>query len=91
MLVEDRAVGTEQGARDLLELCQRRVALERLRERRGARLADMVAGQTAAKKGRLGMLVARQGRRNRAKRARLTRASSASSTHPQACHYSSRF
>jgi hypothetical protein len=35
------AADTEQGARDLLELSQRRVALERLRERRGARVADL--------------------------------------------------
>jgi hypothetical protein len=33
----DRAAGTEQGARNLRELRQRRIALERLRERRGAR------------------------------------------------------
>jgi hypothetical protein len=38
----DRAAGTEQGARDLLERRQRRVALERLRERRGAHVADLV-------------------------------------------------
>jgi hypothetical protein len=39
----DRAAGTEQGARDLLERRQRRVDLERLRERRGALIADDVA------------------------------------------------
>jgi hypothetical protein len=38
----DRAAGTEQGTRDLLERRQRRVALERLRERRGARVADLI-------------------------------------------------
>ncbi len=35
-------IGTAQGTRDLLERRQRRVALERLRERRGARVADLV-------------------------------------------------
>jgi hypothetical protein len=39
----DRAAGTEQGKRDLLERRQRRVDLERLRERRGTRVADLVA------------------------------------------------
>jgi hypothetical protein len=71
MLV-DRAAGTEQGARDLLERRQRRVDLERLRERRGARDADVVALKAAAKRGGSGMLVARQGCRNSAGRARLT-------------------
>ena len=33
---------------DLLELRQRRVALERLRERRGARLTDLVVDQSVA-------------------------------------------
>jgi hypothetical protein len=47
----DRAAGSKQGARDLLELCQRRVALERLRERRGARVADLIGLQTAARNG----------------------------------------
>jgi hypothetical protein len=55
----DRAAGTEQGARDLLERRQRRVALERLRERRGARVADLVVPQAAARIGGSGMLVAR--------------------------------
>ncbi len=50
MLAEDRAAGAEQGARDLLELCQRCVALERLRERRGARVADLVVPQAAARR-----------------------------------------
>ncbi len=59
----DRAAGTEQSARDLVERRQRRVALERLRERRGARLADLVAVQAAARRGGSGTLVARQGRR----------------------------
>ena len=68
----DRAGGTEQGARDLLERNQRRVALESLRERRGARVADLVLVQAAARRGGSGMLVARQGRRHRAGRARLT-------------------
>jgi hypothetical protein len=47
----DRAAGTEQGERDLRERSQRRVALERLRERRGARVADLVAPQAAARRG----------------------------------------
>jgi hypothetical protein len=74
----DRAAGTEQGARDLLEPRQRRVDLERLRKRRGALIADPVVRQAAARRGGSGMLVARQGRRHRAGRARLTRATSAS-------------
>ncbi len=45
-----RHEGTEQGARDLLELCQRRVALERLRERRGARGADLIVLHAAARR-----------------------------------------
>jgi hypothetical protein len=45
----DRAAGTEQGARKLLRRRQRRVVLERLRERRGARVSDMVVPQAAAK------------------------------------------
>ncbi len=47
----DRAAGTEQGARDLLERRQRRVPLERLRERRGARVADLVVAKAAARRG----------------------------------------
>ena len=43
----ERAAGTELGARDLLERRQRRVSLERLRERRGARVANQVHPQTA--------------------------------------------
>jgi hypothetical protein len=74
----DRAAGTEQGARDLLERRQRRVALERLRERHSAHGIDLVVTQTAARRGGSGMLVARQGRRHGAGRARLTKASSAS-------------
>jgi hypothetical protein len=64
----DRAAGTEQGARDLHERRQRRVYLERVRERRGARVADLgaeavqAAAQAAARIGGSGMLVARQGR-----------------------------
>ncbi len=68
----DRAACSKQGARDLLELCQRRVALERLRERPGARVADLSAIQAVARRGGSGMLVARQGRLLEAKRARLT-------------------
>jgi hypothetical protein len=78
MLGARQAAGTEQGARNLLEHRQRRVALERLRERRGALGADLVVHEPAARSGGSGMLVARQGRRHRAGRARLTRASSAS-------------
>ncbi len=51
-----RHQGTEQGARDLLERRQRRVALERLGERGGARLADVVVPQSAATTGGSGML-----------------------------------
>jgi hypothetical protein len=53
----DRAAGTEQGARDLLELRERRVALERLRERRGARVADLIELQAAARRGGSVMLM----------------------------------
>jgi hypothetical protein len=59
----DRAAGNEQGERNLLERRQRRVALESLRERRGARVADTVAFQAAARRKGSGMLVAREGRR----------------------------
>jgi hypothetical protein len=76
--MRDRAAGTEQGVRDSQERRQRHVALERLRERRCARVADVVYFQAAARSGGLGMLVARQGRRHREGRARLTRATSAS-------------
>ncbi len=41
--MRDRAAGTEQCERDLHERRQRRVALKRLRKRRGARVADLVA------------------------------------------------
>ncbi len=54
----DRVASTEEGARDLLERRQRRVDLERLRERRSARVADLVAKQAAARRGGSGMLVA---------------------------------
>jgi hypothetical protein len=47
-----------QGARNLLQRSQRRVALEHLRERPGARLADLVARKAAARRGGSGMLVA---------------------------------
>ena len=46
----DRAANTKQGTRDLPQRRQRRVALERLRERRGARVADLVAPQAAARR-----------------------------------------
>ncbi len=65
----DRAAGTEPGARDFRKPRQRRVALERLRERCGARVADSVVVQAAARRGESGMLVARQGRRHNAGRA----------------------
>jgi hypothetical protein len=58
----DRAAGTEKGTRNLLQRRQRRVALERLRERHGTRVADLVVVQAAARRGGSGMLVARQGR-----------------------------
>jgi hypothetical protein len=73
-----RAAGTEQGAPDLLERRQRRVSFERLRERRGACVADLAALKAAARRGGLGMLVARQGRRHRAGRAPLTESTSVS-------------
>ncbi len=46
----DRAVGAKQGASNLPERRQRRVALERLGERRGARVADLVDLQAAARR-----------------------------------------
>ena len=67
MFVARRAAGTDQGARELLERRQRRVALERLRERRGARVADLIFSQAAARRGGSGLLVARQGRRLKAR------------------------
>jgi hypothetical protein len=78
MLMAKQGRRQREGARDLLERRQRRIALERLRERRGARVADLVVTNAAAKLGRSGLLVAKQGRRLRAGRARLTRATSAS-------------
>jgi hypothetical protein len=45
----DRVAGAKQGARNLLEHRQRRVALERFRERRGARVADLIGLQAAAR------------------------------------------
>jgi hypothetical protein len=54
-------------ARDLLERRQRRVALKRLRERRGARVADLVTRQAAARTGGLGRLVGRPLARSRAR------------------------
>ncbi len=53
MLVARREPGTEQGARDLLERRHRRVAPERLRERRGARGPDIFAAHAAARKRRV--------------------------------------
>ena len=47
----DRAASTKQDMRDLLERRQRRVALERLRERCGARGTDPVVPQAAARRG----------------------------------------
>jgi hypothetical protein len=41
----DRAADVKQGTRDLLERRQRRVVLQRLRECRGARLADPIFAQ----------------------------------------------
>jgi hypothetical protein len=75
--LRNRAAGTEQGARDLRERRQRRVALERLRKRHGALVTDLVLKQPAAKRGGSGMLVARL-YWYRAGRARLTGATSAS-------------
>ena len=65
MLVARQNSRTEQVARDLLERRQRRVALERPRERCGACVADLVAPQAAARRGGSGMVVARQGRQHR--------------------------
>ncbi len=64
------AIGTEHGARDLLEHSERRVALERVRERLGARIADLVATQAAARRKRVS---GARGDQHRARRARLTR------------------
>jgi hypothetical protein len=58
----DRAAGTERSACDLLERRQRRGALERLRERRGARVTDLVVAQAVAGRKESEMLVARQSR-----------------------------
>ncbi len=65
------AIGKEHGARDLLELSERRVALERVRERLCARIADLVFLQAAARRKRVS---GARGDRHRARRARLTRA-----------------
>ncbi len=51
LVARHMAAGTEHGARDLLERRQRRVELERPRERRGARLADLGGPQPAARRG----------------------------------------
>ncbi len=64
------AIGTEHGARDLLEMSERRVALERVRERLGARFADPVVAQAAARRQRVS---GARGDRHIARRARLTR------------------
>ena len=47
----DRAAAAKQGTRDLRKRRQRRVDLERLRERRGARVTDLVAAQAVARRG----------------------------------------
>ncbi len=62
----ERAAGAEQGARDLQEKRQHRVALERLGERHSARLVDLVVNQAAARRGGSAMLLARQGCQQRA-------------------------
>jgi hypothetical protein len=59
------AIGTEHGARDLQELSERRVALERVRERLGARIADVDAVQAAARRKRVS---GARGDRHRARR-----------------------
>ena len=43
------AIGTEHGARDLVEKSERRLALERARQRLGARIADLCVFQAAAR------------------------------------------
>ncbi len=43
------AIGTEHGARNLLERSERRVALERVRERLGALIPDLCVLQAAAR------------------------------------------
>ncbi len=63
------AVGTKHGACDLLERSERRVALERVRDRLGARIADLVAAQAGARRKRVS---GARGDRHRARRARLT-------------------
>ncbi len=64
------AIGTEHGARDLPESSERRVALERVCERLGARIADLAGPQAAARRKRVS---GARGDRHRARRARLTR------------------
>jgi hypothetical protein len=66
MLVASEAASTEQGALDLRQRRQHRVAFERLRERRDARVADPIERQAA--RGGSGMLVSTQGRRHRSVR-----------------------
>ncbi len=46
----DRAASSKQGARNLLQRRHRRVTRERLRERRGARVADLVAAKATARR-----------------------------------------
>ncbi len=58
----DRAASTKQGTRDLRQRRQRRVAFERIRERRGARGTDLVVQQAVPRRGASGRLVAKQGR-----------------------------
>jgi hypothetical protein len=52
----NRAAGAERDARNLLQRRQRRVALKCLQERRGARVADLIELQAAARSGGSGML-----------------------------------
>jgi hypothetical protein len=87
MRAAKRVAVTNQGAYDLRERLERRVALERLQERRGVHFANLVGQQAAARRGESGMLVEGQGRRHRAGRARLIRAMSASLMHSQARQY----
>jgi hypothetical protein len=57
MLVARQGRRRKANLRNLLDRRQRRVALERVRERRGARGTDLVVMQTAARRGGSGMLV----------------------------------
>ena len=64
----DTGPPAQSRARDLLQRRQRLVALERLRERRAARLADLVVLKAAAREEGQGCVVATQGRRQEAGR-----------------------